>query len=225
MGTVIFTTTGHTGRSQDEKSCRRTTAPSGSRVGLHLKINIDMKLTQITESKKNRESQLEAVKLPYKMSELSPVLSEANIDYHYNVLTKGYVRRYNDGEGDPDFNYGGAKLHNMFWSQLQAPRPGNKPTGDIKNLIETTHKSFENFKKELIRTAMTIQGSGWVYIAKNGSIKTTPNQSYKTDILMPIDMWEHSFSDYVPAKDAKKKYLEGIMRIINWESINLRLQS
>jgi len=38
-------------------------------------------------------------------------------------------------------------------------------------------------------------------------------------------MWEHSFSDYVPAKDAKKKYIEGMMRIINWESINLRLQS
>lgn len=184
-----------------------------------------MKLTQITESKKNRESQLEVVKLPYKMSELSPVLSEENIDYHYNVLTKGYVRRYNEKEGDADFNYGGATLHNMFWTQLQAPRPGNKPTGAIKKLIEDTHKSFDNFKEELIRTAMTIQGSGWVYIAKNGSIKTTPNQSYKSDILMPIDMWEHSFSDYVPAKDAKKKYLEGMMRIINWESINLRLQS
>jgi Fe-Mn family superoxide dismutase len=184
-----------------------------------------MKLEQITESKKNRESHLEAVKLPYKMSELSPVLSEENIDYHYNVLTKGYVRRYNDKEGDPDFNYGGATLHNMFWSQLQAPRPGNKPMGAVKNLIEDAHKSFDAFKEELVRTAMTIQGSGWVYMAKNGSIKTTPNQSHKSDILMPIDMWEHSFSDYVPAKDAKKKYLEGMMRIINWESINLRLQS
>lgn len=184
-----------------------------------------MKLEHITESKQNRESKLEVVKLPFKMKELSPVLSEANIDYHYNVLTKAYVRRYNDGEGDADFNYGGAKLHNMFWLQLQAPRPGNKPTGEIKTLIESKHESFEAFKKELFRSAMTIQGSGWVYVAKNGAIKTTPNQSYKTDILMPVDMWEHSFSDYVPAKDAKKKYIEGMMRIINWESINLRLQS
>ena len=94
-----------------------------------------MKLEHLTESKQNRESKLEVVKLPFKMKELSPVLSEANIDYHYNVLTKAYVRRYNDGEGDADFNYGGAKLHNMFWLQLQAPRPGNKPTGEIKTLI------------------------------------------------------------------------------------------
>ena len=60
---------------------------------------------------------------------------------------------------------------------------------------------------------------------KNGKIKTTPNQSYKTDILMPIDMWEHSFMDYIPAKDAKKKYMDGMMRIINWDIINQRLES
>ena len=40
---------------------------------------------------------------------------------------------------------------------------------------------------------------------------------------MPIDMWEHSFTDYIPAKDAKKKYVESMMRIIDWEQINQRL--
>jgi hypothetical protein len=72
---------------------------------------------------------------------------------------------------------------------------------------------------------MSIQGSGWVYLAKNGTIKTTPNQNYKTDILMPIDMWEHSFTDYVPAKDAKKRYIVNIMRIIHWDIINHRLST
>ena len=65
-----------------------------------------MKYDQITEAKKNREDKLEVVKLPYKLGDLSPVLSKNNVDYHYNVLTKAYVRRYNEGEGDPDFNYG-----------------------------------------------------------------------------------------------------------------------
>ena len=61
-----------------------------------------MKYDQITEAKKNREDKLEVVKLPYKLGDLSPVLSKNNVDYHYNVLTKAYVRRYNEGEGDPD---------------------------------------------------------------------------------------------------------------------------
>ena len=111
----------------------------------------------------------------------------------------------------------------MFWSQLRKPTPSNKPSGAIKELIEKNHKTFDAFKKEMLRMAMSIQGSGWVYLARNGSIKKTPNQSYKTDILMPIDMWEHSFMDYIPAKDAKKKYVESMMRIIDWDSINQRL--
>ena len=72
---------------------------------------------------------------------------------------------------------------------------------------------------------MKLHGSGWVYLAKSGEIKTTPNQTYRTDILMPIDMWEHSFMDYVPAKDAKKRYITNILKIINWSVINDRLNT
>ena len=165
-----------------------------------------MKYDQITESK-TREDKLEVVKLPYKLGDLSPVLSKKNVDYHYNVLTKAYVRRYNEKEGDPNFNYGGA----------------NAPTGPIKEFINDNFDNYNSFKDEVLLTAMKLQGSGWVYLSKNGQVKTTPNQTYKSDILMPIDMWEHSFMDYIPAKDAKKKYVESMMRIIDWDSINQRL--
>jgi Fe-Mn family superoxide dismutase len=173
----------------------------------------------------DRGEKLELIKLPYKLDELSPVLSKENVDYHYNVLSAGYVRRFNDGEGDRDFNHGGAMLHNLFWAQLQKPKSSNSPTGEVKTFIERHFKTFDKFKEELLPMAMSIQGSGWVYLAKNGSLKTTPNQSYKTDILMPIDMWEHSFTDYVPATDAKKRYIANIMRIINWDIINHRLST
>ena len=178
----------------------------------------------IVETKK-RSSKLILERLPYGTSDLAPVLSKDNVEYHYNVLSNGYVDRYNNREGDPDFNYGGAMLHNIFWQQLQAPKGTNRPTGAIKELIEKKHKSFAEFLDAVIIKSMSIQGSGWVYLAKNGEIKTTPNQSYKTDILLPVDMWEHSFMDYVPAKDAKKKYITAVMRIINWSVINDRLNT
>ena len=170
-----------------------------------------------------KEEKLTLSPLPYKMSDLSPVLSKDNIDYHYNVLSKGYVDRYNKKEGDPKFNYGGAMLHNLFWTQLKKPAGANNPVGAIKDLIEDKHDTYKKFKDSMLVMAMGIQGSGWVYLSKKGEIKTTPNQSFKTDILMPIDMWEHSFTDYIPAKDAKKKYIAGMMRTINWEVINQRL--
>jgi len=114
-------------------------------------------------------------------------------------------------------------LHNLFWTQLKKPAGGNNPVGAVKDLIESKHGNYTKFKDSMLGSAMSIQGSGWVYMSKKGDIKTTPNQSYKTDILMPIDMWEHSFTDYIPAKDAKKKYITGMMRTINWDVINQRL--
>ena len=45
------------------------------------------------------EKKLEEVtlmKLPYGTGDLAPVLSKDNVEYHYNVLSKGYVDRYNN---------------------------------------------------------------------------------------------------------------------------------
>lgn len=177
----------------------------------------------IVESK-NKPKKLVLEKLPYKISDLAPVLSRDNVEYHYNVLSNGYVTRYNNGEGDPDFNYGGAMLHNIFWQQLQAPKGSNKPSGAIKELIEEKYKTIDVLIEETIKKAMSIHGSGWVIIMKNGEINTTPNQSYKANIAIAIDMWEHSFMDYIPAKDAKKKYITNIFKILNWNIINDRVR-
>ena len=171
-----------------------------------------------------REQSLTLEKLPYGTDELSPVLSKENVEYHYKVLSKGYVERYNNKEGDPDFNYGGAKLHNLWWTQLRKPSGANLPVGPIKEFINSKFKDYNNFKDEVLLAGMKLQGSGWIYLSKKGEVKTTPNQSYKTDIMMPIDMWEHSFSDYTKeGKQCKKKYIQNIMRIIKWDIINQRL--
>ena len=69
--------------------------------------------------------------------------------------------------------------------------------------------------------AKTIQGSGWVYLAKNGTIKTIKNHKIVKDVLLPIDMWEHSWAlDY---QWDKEEYLKKIWQLIDWDVINHRL--
>ena len=70
---------------------------------------------------------LELNKLPYGRSALAPVMSQATIDYHYGKLARGYVDRYNKGEGDKTFNEAGAFLHNIFFPQLQPPKKYQSP--------------------------------------------------------------------------------------------------
>jgi superoxide dismutase len=53
---------------------------------------------------------LEQTPLPYDRSDLEPSISEDTIDYHYGKLYKAYVTRFNNGEGDADFNEAGCVL-------------------------------------------------------------------------------------------------------------------
>ena len=161
-------------------------------------------------------------KLPYARDALEPVMSKSTVDLHYGVLSKGYVDRFNNKEGDDAFNFGGATLHNMYWATLQPPSSSNRPTGASEELINKKFGSYEKFKNEFISKAKELQGSGWCYMDVKGNIATLPNQAFKKtmQIALPVDMWEHSYL----LDTSKDKYLDGIWRIINWSIVNDRLQ-
>lgn len=163
---------------------------------------------------------LELKKLRYSRSSLSPVLTELALNRHLD-LAKGYVERYNDGKGDPSFNEAGAFLHNIFFEQFRSPTSNNRPAGPVNTLINKKYNTFGDFREKFAETAMGIQGSGWVYLARNGDIKTIKNHAKRTDILLLVDWWEHAWvTDY---GTNKKKYLDNIWKIINWGVVNSRL--
>jgi Fe-Mn family superoxide dismutase len=174
---------------------------------------------KIVESKSKEKLHLES--LPYKRNQLAPVMSQATIDYHYGELAKGYVDRYNKGEGDPVFNEAGAFLHNIFFPQLMPPKLGNKPKGASLSLIERKFGTFDKFKDEMKAEAMKIQGSGWIYMSRSGEIKTIKNHQIKRDIALLIDWWEHAWAkDYA---SNKARYYDNIWRCINWDRVNIRI--
>ena len=164
---------------------------------------------------------LRQAKLDYDSNDLEPSISKDTIDYHYGKLYKAYVDRYNSEEGDADFNEAGAFLHDIYFTQFQSPSSSNSPSGSISEFINKHFKSFDNFKEEFEKEAMGVQGSGWVYLAKNGTIKTIKNHEIKKDIILLIDWWEHAWVlDY---QHDKKKYLNNQWKIINWNVISGRV--
>jgi Fe-Mn family superoxide dismutase len=174
-------------------------------------------LIDLIETKKT----LELKKLPYSRGSLAPVLSQDNIDFHYGKLARGYVDRFNNKEGDRTFNEAGAFLHNVLFPQFRSPRNANTPKGKVLELINKQHKNFMSFKKNFKEEALKTQGSAWVYLSRSGQIKTIKNHAIKNDIVLLVDMWEHSYQhDY---GSNKAKYLDNIWRIINWDVVNQRL--
>lgn len=175
-------------------------------------------IRQITEGRLGKT--LERITLNYPMDGLGKVKSEQTLEYHYGKLYKGYVDRYNAGEGDADFNEAGAYLHSMYFSQFTPPEGSNIPNGIVLYFIEKNFKSWDKFKEEFEKTAMAIQGSGWVYLSQDGSIKTIKNHKIKKDIVLLVDWWEHAWAlDY---QADKAKYLNNIWKIIDWSVINTR---
>ncbi len=165
-----------------------------------------------------RPDKLEIKNLPYKATALDPSISEDTIKYHFVKLAKTYAERYNKGEGDLKFNEAGVFLHNILFQQYQEPSLPNSPVGAVLDLIEEHFGTYEKFKSEFEKTAMSIQGSGWVYLAKDGKIKTITNHEIRKDIVVLVDWWEHAWAlDY---QHDKKKYLENQWKIINWDHIN-----
>jgi Fe-Mn family superoxide dismutase len=164
---------------------------------------------------------LEQAILPYKKDELEPAISEDTMRYHYGKLYKGYVDRFNNGEGDADFNEAGAFLHDLYFTQFQAPTSSNTPDGSAGEFITKHYKTFDNFKDKFQKEAMAVQGSGWVYLARDGKIKTIKNHEIKQDIVLLVDWWEHSFQfDY---GSDKKSYLNNQWKIMNWNVISSRI--
>jgi Fe-Mn family superoxide dismutase len=165
--------------------------------------------------------ELKQISLKYPLDGLGRSISKQTMSYHFGKLYKAYVDRFNAGEGDPDFNEAGAFLHSIYFSQFTKPKNSNKPTGAVLSLIESNHKSWDNFQAVFEKTAMGIQGSGWVYLARDGKIKTITNHAIKQDIVLLIDWWEHSFQfDY---GSDKAKYLNNQWKIIDWDFVNTRL--
>ena len=178
-------------------------------------------IKSITENTDRREIYQD--KLKFDKKELEPVMSEATIKYHYDGLAAKYSERYNKGEGDADFNYGGAMLHNIFFSNLTPPRAANKPEGLSKSLIDEKYGDFDKFKEAVEKEFMAAQGSNWIYMDYDGKLHTIHNHEYRKGmkIALLIDAWEHAWAlDY---QQDKVKYLSNIWRIINWEVVDIRL--
>jgi Fe-Mn family superoxide dismutase len=169
---------------------------------------------------KSKPQDLEIVKLNYGEGGLSPVMTAATVRYHWGKLAHAYADRYNKSEGDRQFNYDGATLHNLLFTQFRAPRNKNEPNGPIGNMIKTKFKSWDNFKEQFKEEALKLQGSGWVYLARNGDIKTIHNHGMRQDILILVDMWEHAYN--MEYGTNKAKYIDNIWRIFDWNVINMR---
>ena len=126
-------------------------------------------------------------------------------------------------------NGGGYYNHLLFWESL-TPEFKNIDWV-LKDAIDQEFGSFEWFQEAFTNKALSLFGSGWVYLCKNKewnlcikrhSFQETPLKWGLTPLL-GLDVWEHAY--YLEYQNRRADYVQARWNVINWELVEKRFTS
>lgn len=128
------------------------------------------------------------------------------------------------------FEWGGMRNHERYFEQLENGAVPCDPNSVIAGALEETFGSVEAFQTVFKNIALT-RGIGWAMLYFDRDTKSLATawvdeqhlgQLATAEIILALDMWEHSYMlDYAPSE--KKKYIEAFFANLNWEVVNQRL--
>jgi len=190
--------------------------------------------------------------LDYEFDALEPFIDARTMEIHHDKHHAGYVKKLNTAlENYNDLqkkdiqhliknlnnlpenvriavrNNGGGHLnHSMFWKLLKKNVKFDAKS-EVGKAIIKDFGGYEIFKTKLSETAMSIFGSGWVWLVfnpenKKVEITSTPNQDNpltKGKIpLLCLDVWEHAY--YLKYQNKRDEYIEAFFNVIDWQNVN-----
>ena len=208
-------------------------------------LSLNLSNNNNTDNKNTKAMKFELIKLPYATNALEPVISQQTIELHHGKHLQTYVNNLNnlvpgtkyenmdlisiikDSEGGVFNNAGQILNHEIYFTSF-SPNGGGEPIGKLAEAINLQWGSFENFKKEFNAAGAAVFGSGWVWLAKDGSgklsIEKEPNGSNPVvkglTPLLGFDVWEHAY--YLDYQNRRADHLAELWKIINWDVVSAR---
>jgi len=186
--------------------------------------------------------------LPYAYDALEPFIDKETMMIHHNKHHKAYFDKFitaitgtplekrdvkdiltelksvPEGILTPIVNNGGGYYHHtFFWDILKKDVIFE---GEIAEAITKKWGSFDKFKEEFSKSALTLFGSGWGWLVLNENkeleLIQTSNQDCPLSIgkipLLCIDVWEHAY--YLKYQNKRPEYVENFFKVINWSTVN-----
>lgn len=180
--------------------------------------------------------------LPYSEDSLNPYISAETIAFHYGKHHQTYVDNLNKLIVDTEFaqktleeiiltsnggifnNASQVWNHTFYWNSL-TPNFDQNISDELQKIIEENFTSIENFKEQFTKNALTLFGSGWVWLVKDTNnklsiVQTSNANSPLTSNLTPLlvcDVWEHAY--YIDYRNARAKYIDNFWHMVNWNFV------
>lgn len=179
--------------------------------------------------------------LAYALDALAPYISKETLEYHHGKHHQTYVTNLNklipgtpfeklsleeiiQQSSGPIFNNAAQVWNHTFYFDGLAPNAGGEAQGELLKAIENQFGSFAEFKEKFTQAALSLFGSGWVWLVKNsaGALEITSTSNAATPLtegkqpLLTCDVWEHAY--YIDTRNARAKYLENYWHVVNWQA-------
>ncbi len=189
--------------------------------------------------------------LPYDVNALEPDIDARTMGIHHSKHHQAYVNNLNAAlEGHPDLqkktaieliadldalpenirmavrnNGGGHVNHSMFWTVMK-PKGGGQPSGGLADEINGAFGSFDAFKTEFAKAAMTQFGSGWAWlcVGSDGKLLVTKTANQDNPIssgagipILGLDVWEHAY--YLNYQNRRPDYIEAWWNVVDWDRV------
>ena len=184
-------------------------------------------------------------KLSYSFDALEPTIDAKTMEIHYTKHHQAYIDNLNtvlerfpqlatlsiqellstvmttnipDIDKTKIINFGGGHAnHSLYWSIM-----GNKknPNPDLVKQISITFGSITQFKERFTAIALSLFGSGWVWLVENKEksleLYTLPNQDSPYSLghtpILCIDLWEHAY--YLKYQNKRKDYIDSWWNVV-----------
>jgi Fe-Mn family superoxide dismutase len=158
---------------------------------------------------------------------------------HVNVIRDKIAAYSNDPENNAfaiaemqrrlGFEFGGMRNHEYYFAQFEGGAT-TLPDGTLRRKLEEQWGSEDAWLRRFKEIAMT-RGIGWAMLYHDPHtdqlVQTWVDEQHigqlaDLDIVLALDMWEHSYMrDYISAD--KSKYVDAFFKNLNWEVVAGRL--
>lgn len=183
--------------------------------------------------------------LPFAPNALEPVISQKTIEFHYGKHHQAYVNNLNnlivgtkfenadlltiikESEGGI-FNNGAQVWNHAFYFEAFSPTPKLMPEGLLLESIQRDFGGLDAFKEAFQKAAVTLFGSGWVWLVVNieGRLEIVQTSNAANPIrnglkpLLTCDVWEHAY--YLDYQNRRPDYVSEFWKILDWKIVEKR---
>ena len=187
--------------------------------------------------------------LKFSYHSLEPHIDSRTMEIHHSKHHQGYTNKLNAALESTDLSFdsiedllakidmknmalrnnaGGFYNHKLFW-EIITPGSNNEMSTELKDAIEKSFGTFQEFKSQFSNSAASRFGSGWAWLCVTDGGLEICSSANQDNPLMPmigcggtpilgIDVWEHAY--YLNYQNRRPDYINAFFEVINWNVVS-----